>query len=53
VDSVNLGRQEQQTGFQEPVSVKLGLRSELQQFVVKIGRRAKSGSQCGLVKEGS
>lgn len=52
MDSVNLGRQERQTGFQEPVSVKLGLRSELQ-FVVKIGRKAKSGSQCCLVKEGS
>lgn len=31
--------------------VKLGLSRELQ-FVVKIGRKAESGSRCGSVKEG-
>lgn len=40
------------TGPQEPVAVKLGLRSELQ-LAVKLGREAQSGSQRGLVKEGS
>ncbi|KAK2507181.1 hypothetical protein MC885_019472 [Smutsia gigantea] len=44
VDSVNLGGQEQQTGFREPV-VKLGPSSE-RQVVVKIGE--ESGSQCAV-----
>lgn len=53
MDSVNLGRQEQQTGFQEPVfgeartEEPAAVRGEDR----KEGRKEKSRSQCGLVKE--
>lgn len=49
MDSVTLGRQEQQTGSQEPVCGEARTETSSKQFAVKIGE--ESGSQCGVVKE--
>ena len=48
MDSVKLGRQEPQTGFEEPV---FGETRTEEQAAVREDRKEEPGSQCDLVKE--